>query len=212
MESIKILLADDHEVVRAGYRMLLDNNEDLEVIAEAGSGEEAYRLYIEQNPDVVVMDIWMPGIGGLEASRRILQRDRSARILVFSVNEDASFLMRALKEGVLGYITKRSASQVMVEAVRAVARGDPYIGQEMTSHVLKYQLGQSDNPFDRLTAREFEVVRLLLEGQSISEIAEMLNLSPKTVSQYFARIKEKLEVANSVQLTRLAVRHGLVHA
>ena len=131
MRRIRILLADDHEVVRAGYCRLLESTDDIEVIAEAVSGEAAYSRYCEQRPDVVIMGLTLPGIGGLETSCRILAQDSTAHILVFSIHENEVMLNRALDTGVLGYISKRSASQVMIEAVRKVAAGEIYIGQEM---------------------------------------------------------------------------------
>ncbi|HBE93539.1 MAG TPA: DNA-binding response regulator, partial [Gammaproteobacteria bacterium] len=127
--KLNVLLVDDHEVVRAGYRRLLEGTPDIAVIAEASSGEQAYQDYFHYNPDVLVMDLSMPGMGGLEASIRILAKDSAARILVFSVHENEVFLTRALDSGIAGYISKRSASQVMIEAVRQVASGSVYVGQ-----------------------------------------------------------------------------------
>ena len=208
--SIKVLLADDHEVVRAGYRRLLESTADIEVVAEASDGEAAYQLYYQFHPSVVVMDLTMPGSGGLDASRRILARDNSARILVFSVHENEIFLNRALDLGILGYISKRSASRVMIEAVRCVAGGEPFIGQEMIPFLVKRKDSAESGLIAGLSPREFEVFRLRAEGKSVNAIAELLNVSPKTVGHHNTRLKQKLGASNSAELTRLAIRLGLL--
>ena len=210
METIDVLLVDDHEVVRAGYRRLFESTDDIEVVAEATNGEEAYALYLEHHPSVVVMDLTMPGIGGLDASRRILTRDREARILVFSVHENELFLNRALDQGILGYISKRSASRVMVEAVRQVAGGEPFIGQEMMPFLVKRKASADSQLVEALSPREFEVFRLRAEGLSVNAIAELLNVSPKTVGHHNTSVKQKLGAANDAELTRLAIRLGVV--
>ena len=210
MDTIKALLVDDHEVVRAGYRRLLESTGKIEVVAEASDGEDAYRSYMQHQPTVVVMDLSMPGIGGLDASRRILARDESARILVFSVHENEIYLNRALDLGILGYISKRSASRVMVDAVRQVAKGELYIGQEMTPFLVKRTVCTDSQLIANLSPREFEVFRLRAEGKSVNEIAEMLNVSPKTIGHHNTSVKQKLGLANSAELTRLAIRLGLV--
>jgi len=212
VDTIKALLVDDHEVVRAGYRRLLESTGKIEVVAEASDGEGAYRSYMQHQPTVVVMDLSMPGIGGLDASRRILARDESARILVFSVHENEIYLNRALDLGILGYISKRSASRVMVDAVRQVAKGELYIGQEMTPFLVKRTVSTDSQLIAGLSPREFEVFRLRAEGKSVNEIAEMLNVSPKTIGHHNTSVKQKLGLANSAELTRLAIRLGLVTA
>ena len=195
--KLNVLLVDDHEVVRAGYRRLLEATPDIAVIAEASSGEQAYQDYFKYHPDVLVMDLSMPGMGGLEASMRILAKDSAAKILVFSVHENDVMLNRALDMGVLGYISKRSASQVMIEAVRQVAAGEVYVGQEMMSHV-------------KVSSREFEVFHLLADSKSVNAVAQLLNLSPKTVGHHMTSIKSKLGIANVADLTRLAIRLGII--
>jgi two-component system invasion response regulator UvrY len=210
MGLIRILLADDHVVVRAGYRRLLENTPDIEVIAEVASGEDAYSRYCEQHPDVVVMDLTMPGMGGLEASRRILAHDDSAKILVFSVHENEVMLNRALDLGVLGYISKRSASQVMIEAVRQVASGEMYVGQEMMPFLVRRTTSPDSERVAGLSPREFEVLRLLADSKSVNDIADLLNLSPKTVGHHMTHIKTKLGIDNIAGLTRLAIRLGII--
>ena len=210
MGLIRILLADDHEVVRAGYRRLLENTQDIEVIAEVASGEDAYSRYCELQPDVVVMDLTMPGMGGLEASRRILAHDNSAKILVFSVHENEVMLNRALDLGVLGYISKRSASQVMIEAVRQIAAGEMYVGQEMMPFLVRRTTSPDSERVAGLSPREFEVLRLLADSKSVNDIADLLNLSPKTVGHHMTHIKTKLGIDNIAGLTRLAIRLDII--
>ena len=210
MRLIRILLTDDHEVVRAGYRRLLESTPDIEVIAEAASGEEAYSSYCELHPDVVVMDLTMPGMGGLEASRRILANDGNAKILIFSVHENEVMLNRAMDLGVLGYISKRSASQVMIDAVCKVAAGEMYIGQEMMPFLVKRATSPDSELVAELSPREFEVFRLLADSKSVNEIAGLLNLSPKTVGHHMTHIKSKLHTSSIAGLTRLAIRLGII--
>jgi two-component system invasion response regulator UvrY len=211
MGPTRILLADDHEVVRAGYRRLLESTPNLEVIAEVENGEEAYSQYCDLQPDVVVMDLTMPGMGGLEASRRILAQDSAAKILVFSVHENEVMLNRAIDLGVLGYISKRSASQVMVEAIRKVAAGEMYVGQEMMPFLVKRKMSPDSELVAGLSTREFEVFRLLADSQSVNDIAKLLSLSPKTVGHHMTHIKSKLGISNIAGLTRLAIRLGIIN-
>lgn len=200
---------DDHEVVRAGYRRLLEATDDIRVIAEATDGEHAYTEFFKHHPDVLVMDLSMPGMGGLEASMRILLRDKHARILVFSVHENEVFLRRAVDAGILGYISKRSASQVMVEAVRQVAAGRVFIGQEMMQYLVKQKQSPEHASVADLSPREFEVFNLLANSKSVNEIAEILNISPKTVGHHSTSVRKKLGVSDMAALTRLAIRLGV---
>jgi two-component system, NarL family, invasion response regulator UvrY len=208
--QINVLIADDHEVVRAGYQRLLESNADITVVAEASSGEEALQRYMEYHPDVTVMDLTMHGIGGLKASSRILAYDSEAKILIFSVHENEVLLNRVLDRGVLGYISKRSASRVMIDAVRKVAKGEMYIGQEMVPYLVKHKTTVETELISELTGREFEVFQLLVGSKSVNEIAELLHLSPKTVGHHFTRIKNKLDISDLAGLTRLAIRLGVI--
>ena len=208
--KIKVLLVDDHEVVRAGYRRLLEATADIVVIAEAVDGESAYTGFFQYQPDVLVMDLSMPGMGGLEASMRILAKDSAAKILVFSVHENEVFLSRVLDSGILGYISKRSASRVMIEAVRQVAAGSVYVGQELMPYLVKRKTTPESGAVAGLTPREFEVFHLLADSKSVNDIAGILNLSPKTVGHHCTSVKKKLGVPDIAALTRLAIRMGVI--
>jgi two-component system invasion response regulator UvrY len=205
-ERTRVLLVDDHPVVRAGFRRLLEVNPEA-AVAEAGSGEEAVQLYQELRPAVVVLDLSMPGIGGLETVRRLLARDGDARILVFSIHDNEAMLSRALQAGVLGYLTKQSAPSVLLEAVQAVEQGQMYIDPDLVGRAVS---SGRNSLLERLTPREFEVFRLLAEGHSVNDIAHLLSISPKTAGVHHTRIMHKLEVTTSVQLVRLALRHGVI--
>ncbi len=210
--TTKILLVDDHELVRAGFRRLLEDGEQFTVVAEAGSGEQAVQDYAKYKPDAVVMDISMPGIGGIGAIERIIARDPDARILVLSVHEDSVFTTRALQAGAKGFIPKRSAPEEMIKAIALVAQGKMSIDPEIAQQIAMQKLSGSDDVLDVLSQREFEVFRLLAEGKSVNDIADVLNLSPKTVGTHHTNIKQKLEVSNSAELARLAIRSGVLDA
>lgn len=211
-KPMRILLVDDHAVVRAGFKTLLENQGDMSVIAEAESGEAACRQFIEHAPDVVIMDLSMPGVGGIEAIRRIVSRQSDARVLVFSMHEDTLFVEQALQAGARGYIGKSSAPVVLVEAVRQIANGNIYIDPDIAQRLAFQKTKGTDSPFQALTTREFEIVCLLAEGLSVNAIANRLALSYKTVANYATQIKSKMDVNTTSELTRLAIRHGLVKA
>lgn len=208
-KPITVMLVDDHPVVRAGFSRLLASEGKMTVIAEADNGEESVALYKRHQPDVVVMDISMAGIGGMEACRRILAYDPEANLLVFSIHDNESMVARALKAGVLGYMTKLTAPTSLIEAVRRVARGQTYLDPDLIGRVLQAGNG---GLLSRLTPREFEVFRMLAEGNSVAEIAVILSNSPKTVGVHQTRIMQKLELRTPVQLVRLALRHGVINS
>lgn len=209
---LRILLVDDHAVVRAGFKTLLENQGDIAVVAEAESGEAACRQFAANAPDVVIMDLSLPGIGGLEAIRRIVSRQNDARILVFSMHEDTVFVEQALQAGARGYIGKSSAPVVLVEAVRQIASGNIYIDPDIAQRLAFQKTKGSASPFSMLSTREFEIFSLLAEGLSVSDIATRLALSYKTVANYATQIKSKLDVGTPAELARLAIRHGIVSA
>lgn len=210
-KKIRVLLVDDHAVVRAGYRMLLKNSEDIEVVAEADSGERACKAFADLKPDVVVMDLSMPGIGGLEAIRRIIARDANAKILVFSMHEDTVFVEQALQAGAQGYLTKSSAPEILVEAIKELAAGKSHIDSDIVQRLAIQKSRGKDSPFSGLSTREFEIFCLLAEGLNTSEIAKRLSLSYKTVANYSTQIKSKLNVSTVAELARLAIRHNIVN-
>ncbi|MDO6462436.1 response regulator transcription factor [Granulosicoccaceae sp. 1_MG-2023] len=208
--KITVLLVDDHEVVRAGYGQVLSGAADIELIAEAGSGEEGYSAYVTHQPDVVIMDISLPGISGIEAIRRITAREDTARILVFSMHEDTVFVDQALQAGALGYITKRSAADTLVEAVRTVAGGQRYLDAALAQTLAMEKTRGRSNTFSDLSTREFEIFCLLAEGLQTNAIAERLSIAPKTVANYSTQIKYKLGVKTHAEIAHLAIRHGLI--
>jgi len=213
MAKIRIMLVDDHAVVRVGFRMLLNATSDIEVVDEADSGEAAYQRYPEVRPDVVVMDLAMPGIGGIEAVRRLLSRDADARVLILSAHEDTAHLKRVLKVGALGYLSKRSAPEDLIGAVRAVAAGRIYLDADLARKLAVQDLGGGTaGPVEALSEREFTVFIQLARGQSVNQIAETLCLSPNTVGTHLYNIKQKLGASNQAELALIAVRNGLIEA
>ena len=210
MSQINVMLVDDHAVVRMGFKMLLEQDSDIKVIAEAESGEQAITRYMETKPDVVVMDITMPGIGGLEAIERILAKESNARILVLSAHEDSVHPKRVLNAGAMGYLTKRSAAEELIKAIRTVATGKKYLEASVAQQMAIQQLSGDQNPVDVLSAREFEVFMALAKGKTTNEIAEMLFLSPRTVGTHLYNIKQKLNANNSAEIALIAMRSGLI--
>lgn len=205
---IKILLVDDHPVVRDGYRRLLENAADMKVIAEAGSGEEAYELYVKHGADIVVLDINMPGIGGLETIGRLRARDPKVHILVFSMHDNKVMIERALAAGAAGYLQKSSAGAQMMDAIRSVAMDKPH-----NYGVIEVATGTDadiSNPLQDLSRREFQIFCKLASGQSVADIAKMLYISPKTVGVHQTNIMHKLKLRNMVELARLAIRAGVI--
>lgn len=212
MSQINVMLVDDHAVVRMGFKMLLESDVDIKVIAEAESGEQAIQRYVEHKPDVVVMDITMPGIGGLEAIERILAKDNTAKILVLSAHEDSVHPKRVLNAGAMGYLTKRSAAEELIKAIRTVSSGKKYLEASVAQQMAIQQLSGDQNPVDVLSPREFEVFMALAKGKTTNEIAETLFLSPRTVGTHLYNIKQKLNANNSAEIALIAMRSGLLDA
>lgn len=210
--KITVMLVDDHAVVRAGYRLLLSQTEDIRVVCEAERGEEACQLYQDNRPQVVVMDLSLPGIGGLAAVRRMVSRDPSSRILMFSIHDEPVYVVRALEAGAKGYITKSCAPEVLVEAVRRIAGGDTYLEQEIAQKMAVQNVTRTERnaTLNTLSAREFDVFCLLARGFTTREVAEELRLGYKTVANYATLIKSKLNVSTTAEMARLAYQYGLI--
>lgn len=206
---IRILLADDHAVVRSGYRRLLDAEPDLRVVGEAASGAQAYAAVVDDPPDVVVLDLNLGDGSGIEVMRRMLARHPGLKVLVFTMYNTPSHATQALRAGALGYLTKSSDPAQMIDAVRAVAAGRQVIDPEVAQAIAR-EMVSGEGVFGRLTPREFEVVRMLVRGDAVPAIAEQLHLSQKTVFNYVSLVRQKLEVDNDFQLLHLAMRHGLL--
>lgn len=206
--TTRVILVDDHAVVRAGVRRLLSDAPDILVLADAENGEQAIREFSAHQPDVLLLDLNMPGMGGLEALRRILARHPQARILILSMHEDAIYPSRALQAGARGYVTKGCAPETLLDAIRAVADGKVFLEARIAQQLAQSRVADTTEPLMGLTGREFEVFRLLTAGKSVSETAETLFLSAKTVGTYQTRIFNKLGANNLADLTRLAVRMG----
>ena len=205
-----VMLVDDHAVVRMGFRLLIDAAGDMCVVAEAQSGEEAIRRLEEARPDVVVMDISMPGIGGLEAVRRIHARDPNVRILVLSAHEDTMHARRLLKAGAAGYLTKRAAAEALIRAIREVACGGSFLEPRIAQELALRQVSDAREPLDTLSETEFKVFLALARGQSVQHIAGVMSVSPRTVGTHLYNIKHKLAASNSAELALIAMRAGLL--
>jgi two-component system invasion response regulator UvrY len=209
-KTINVMLVDDHAVVRMGFRMLLEATEDIRVVAEAESAETAYQQITTTQPDVIVMDISLGGTMGVEATRRIVARDKHARVLGLSSHEDPSYVRYMLKAGALGYLSKRTAPDELIHAIRQVNEGRMYIDSHLSQRMALEEFNGEKSPIEVLSEREFGVFIQLAKGGSVNQIAEMLNISPRTVGTHLYNVKQKLGVANQAELTLIAVRHGLI--
>jgi DNA-binding NarL/FixJ family response regulator len=206
---ITVLLVDDHAVVREGYRRLLERHGDIAVIGEAAEAESAYAAFCALGPQIVVMDITLPGTSGIETLRRMLELRPEARVLMFSMHEDTIFARRALQAGARGYVTKASAPNVLVEAIHTIAGGAPYLSPTIAQKLALRNLGGERGTLDGLSPREFEVLRLLAQGRGIREIGDALGLNPKTVANHQSAIKQKLGAESALQLLQKAAELGL---
>lgn len=207
--QVTVLLVDDHAVVREGYRRLLERHGDIAVIGEAADAATAHALFCRLNPQIVVMDITLPGTSGIEAMRRMLTDKPGTRVLIFSMHEDAIFAKRALQAGAFGYVTKASAPTVLVEAVHSVAGGRKYLSAEIAHKLALRDFAADESAADGLSAREFEVLRQLAQGKSVREIAQAMGLNPKTISNHQSAIKQKLGADTAIQLFKKAAQMGL---
>jgi two-component system, NarL family, response regulator NreC len=210
MKRIRILLADDHAVVRQGFKMILAEQPDMEIIGEAGNGREALALAESLKPDIVVMDVAMPELNGIEATRRMGESVPHARVVALSMHKDSVYVREILRAGARGYLLKDSIAEDLVSAVRSVARGEGYISPQVSNAVLDDYRRHVTNPIDTLTSREREVLQMLAEGKTNKEIAVILNLSVYTVDAHRGRIMEKLNLHSINELVRFAVRNGLI--
>jgi two-component system, NarL family, invasion response regulator UvrY len=209
---IRVMLVDDHAVVREGYRRLIEKHGGILVVAEASDGASAYAQYKTHQPDVVVLDLSMPGQGGIEVLRHLRQWDEAAKVLVFSMHENAAYAVQAFQAGAKGYITKSSPPSLLIDAIREVAAGRRAISPDV-SHVLAIShLEGGQGAINGLTAREFDIFRMLAEAKPVDEIARTLNLSAKTVSNYHYIVKSKLGVASDVELVHLAIKFKIIDA
>jgi DNA-binding NarL/FixJ family response regulator len=207
-QAITILVIDDHPIVRAGCRQLIQRIPSTKVV-EAETGEEGYRLFQELYPDMVLLDITLPGIGGLEVLRRMRANRENAKVLMFSMHEDPVFASRAMQTGAKGYITKNNAADHLVEAVEKVLSGKTYLSADMAQELAMLNIGAGTSALSDLSRRELEILRLVGEGKSMTEISGILGISYKTVANNLTQIKSKLGISKTAELMRFAISHGL---
>ena len=208
---IRVLVVDDHQLVRSGTTRLLSDSKDIEIVGEADSGEAAIKLVRELKPDVVLMDVQMPGIGGLEATRRCLRLDPDLKIIAVTIHDQEPFPSQLMKIGASGYLTKKANVEEMTRAIRKVMTGQRYISSEIAQQLALAPYSEGDNQiFASLSKREMQIVLMTVNGLGPSEIADLLSLSPKTVSSYRHRIFEKLDIKNDVGLMKLAIQYGII--
>lgn len=208
-KPVSILLVDDHSVVREGYRRLLERQGRIEVVAEAGDGEQAYTLFRTLKPDIIIMDITLPGASGIEVMRRMLRQSPSTKVLIFSMHEDVIFVRRALQSGAMGFVTKASAPGELIEAVLRIAAGRKFVSPILAQNIVLLESSAEAGPAEGLSEREFEVLQGIAQGRSIRTIAQMMGLTPKTVANHQTAIKQKLGVQSNFQLLKAAERLGL---
>jgi DNA-binding NarL/FixJ family response regulator len=212
---INVMLVDDHAVVRSGFRRFLEEFADIRVVAEAESGEQAYRRYIEimsdeSGPDVLVLDISMPDTSGLALMQRLFARAPDAQVIVLSMHQDAAMAERAMDGGARGYVTKSSAPEVLVKAVREVAAGHIFLSDDIAQAMARSRFAGQDSPLTLLSTREFEIFQQLVGGRAPADIARALNLSNKTIANYHTLIKQKLGVGSDIELMRIALQQNLI--
>jgi len=210
LKKTRIVLADDHPVVRAGLFRVLADQDNIIIVGEANSGEHAYQTSSSLKFDVLVMNITISSIGGLEALRRILARDPEAKVLMFSMDENITFATQALTLGAMGYIAMSEEHDSLVNAVTTVAKGENFLSTVMAQRIAIESTSGNENMVQRLSSREFEIFRLIVEGKAVEGIAKRLSISRKTVANYQTMLKHKLGVSQPVELVRLAMKHGVI--
>lgn len=216
MSALRILLADDHQLVRGGLRSLLQSFPDMEIVGETGDGREAVELARRHAPDLVLMDIAMPHLNGLEATARIVKKLPRTRVIILSMHANEEYILQALRAGAVGYLLKNAAPTELEFAIRTVARGETYLSPEISRHVIEEYLGKGNadtppGPLDQLTPRQREILQLVAEGQSTKQMAARLNVSVKTIETHRAQLMERLGIYDVAGLVRYALRHGLTH-
>lgn len=207
-----MFLVDDHELVRTGIKRILEEVRGIKVVGEAESGEAAVKWCREQEPDVVLMDMDMPGIGGIEATKKILRFNPDIKIMVLTIHTEDPLPSKVMQAGAFGYLSKNACPDEVVTAIRQVHTGQRYIAPEIAQQIALYRIqpGASDNPFHDLSDRELQIMMMITRGEKVQDISEQLNLSPKTVNSYRYRLFNKLEISGDVELTHLAIRHGML--
>jgi DNA-binding NarL/FixJ family response regulator len=208
--AIRVLLVDDHAVVREGYRRLIEKHACIDVVGEADTAASGYQAFKTLQPDVVVIDISMPGRGGIDLVRQIRQLDPSARLLIFSMHASATYAQQAFRAGARGYVTKSSPPEILITAIRDVYTGRPALCAEINQAIATSSLFDQHTAVGQLSPREFEILRMILDAKSTDQIATAFNLSPKTVANYHSEIKSKLGVKSDIELVYLCMRQGLV--
>jgi Response regulator containing a CheY-like receiver domain and an HTH DNA-binding domain len=208
---INVFLVDDHELVRTGIRRLLEDVRGIKVVGEADSGEAALKWCRQNHADIVLMDMNMPGIGGLEATRKLLRYSPDAKIIVLTIHTENPFPTKVMQAGAAGYLTKGAGADEVVNAIRMVNSGQRYISPDIAQQMALSQFStSSDNPFKELSERELQIMLMITKGQKVTDISEQLNLSPKTVNSYRYRLFSKLDINGDVELTHLAIRYGML--
>ncbi|MFP4439480.1 MAG: response regulator [Chloroflexaceae bacterium] len=212
MTTIRIILADDHTLVRAGFRALFQSIEGIEVVAEASDGREALRLIGVHQPDIILMDIAMAGLNGLEAAARVVQEFPHVRVVMLSMHANEEYVLQALRAGAMGYLLKDASVTELELAIKAVVRNETYLSPAVSKHVVEYvqRIGGEPSSLERLTARQREILQLIAEGRTTQEIAGTLNISVKTVESHRAQLMERLDIHDVAGLVRYAIRMGVV--
>ncbi len=206
------MLVDDHELVRTGIRRIIDEVRGMKVVGEVASGEEAFQFCRNEEPDVVLMDMNMPGIGGLEATKKIVRYCPDVKIIILTVHTEDPFPSKVMQMGAQGFVTKQTGPDDLIQAIRAVNVGQRYLAPDIAQQIAlsKFSGSESEQPFETLSERELQIMLMITKGQKVQDIAEQLSLSSKTVNSYRYRMFEKLSICNDVELTHLAIRHGML--